>query len=108
MRVTILPPNARAILDHVLQCSAVGTVDDIAVGLKGFQARTGVDEIIVANRMTSGGIVIDGQSVTLADIEAIRALVPMGVEGAIVGSALYKGAFTLPEALDVARGAPPR
>jgi luciferase family oxidoreductase group 1 len=46
-----LPPNARAILDHVLQCSAVGTVDDVAAGLKAFQARTGVDEIIVASSM---------------------------------------------------------
>jgi phosphoribosylformimino-5-aminoimidazole carboxamide ribonucleotide (ProFAR) isomerase len=27
---------------------------------------------------------------------------PEGVEGAIIGSALYKGAFTLPEALDIA------
>ena len=29
-----------------------------------------IDEIIVANRMTSGGIVIDGHSVTLADIDS--------------------------------------
>ena len=33
---------------------------------------------------------------------ALRELVPEGVEGAIVGSALYKGAFTLPEAFEVA------
>ena len=33
---------------------------------------------------------------------ALRALVPLGVEGAIVGKALYAGAFTLPQALDVA------
>jgi alkanesulfonate monooxygenase SsuD/methylene tetrahydromethanopterin reductase-like flavin-dependent oxidoreductase (luciferase family) len=46
-----LPPNARAILDHVLQCSAVGTVDDVAAGLKAFVARTGVDEVIVASSM---------------------------------------------------------
>lgn len=46
-----LPPNARAILDHVLQCSAVGTVEDVAAGLKGFVARTGVDEVIVASSM---------------------------------------------------------
>ena len=39
---------------------------------------------------------------TLADIAAIRELVTEGVEGAIIGSALYKGAFTLPEALDLA------
>ena len=37
-----------------------------------------------------------------ADIAALRALVPLGVEGAIVGKALYAGAFTLAEALDVA------
>ena len=43
-----LPPNARAILDHVLQCSAVGTVGDVAAGLKAFIARTGVDEVIVS------------------------------------------------------------
>lgn len=44
-----LPPNARAMLDHVLQCTAIGTVDDVATGLKGFIARTGVDEVIVAS-----------------------------------------------------------
>lgn len=46
-----LAPNARAILDHVLQCSAVGTIDDVAAGLKAFRARTGVDEIIIASSM---------------------------------------------------------
>ena len=46
-----LPPNARAILDHVLQCSAVGTAEDIAAGLKAFVARTGVDEVVVASSM---------------------------------------------------------
>ena len=46
-----LPPNARAILDHVLQCSAVGTVDDVRDGLKAFVARTGVDEVVVASSM---------------------------------------------------------
>ena len=35
------------------------------------------------------------------DLEALRALVGRGVEGAIVGKALYAGAFTLPEALHV-------
>jgi putative long chain acyl-CoA synthase len=46
------------------------------LGGEGFVAWPGpalrkfVDEIIVANRMTSGGIVIDGHSVTLADIDS--------------------------------------
>ncbi|HEV7341805.1 MAG TPA: LLM class flavin-dependent oxidoreductase [Sphingopyxis sp.] len=46
-----LPPNARAILDHVLQCSAVGTADDISAGLRAFVARTRVDEVIIASSM---------------------------------------------------------
>jgi phosphoribosylformimino-5-aminoimidazole carboxamide ribotide isomerase/phosphoribosylanthranilate isomerase len=40
----------------------------------------------------------------LADIAAIAKLVELGVEGAIVGKALYAGAFTLPEALAVSNG----
>jgi phosphoribosyl isomerase A len=43
--------------------------------------------------VTSGGVS------SLSDLEAIASLVPRGVEGAIVGKALYAGAFTLPEAL---------
>ncbi|PMC74705.1 bifunctional 1-(5-phosphoribosyl)-5-((5-phosphoribosylamino)methylideneamino)imidazole-4-carboxamide isomerase/phosphoribosylanthranilate isomerase PriA [Brachybacterium sp. UMB0905] len=51
---------------------------------------------------TDARIVASGGVSSLADLEALRALVPHGVEGAIVGKALYAGAFTLPEALEVA------
>ena len=51
---------------------------------------------------TSRPVVASGGVSTLDDIAALRGLVDAGVEGAIVGSALYRGAFTLPEALDVA------
>ncbi|HRW19208.1 MAG TPA: bifunctional 1-(5-phosphoribosyl)-5-((5-phosphoribosylamino)methylideneamino)imidazole-4-carboxamide isomerase/phosphoribosylanthranilate isomerase PriA [Dermatophilaceae bacterium] len=51
---------------------------------------------------TDRPVVASGGVSTLADVTAIRGLVEAGVEGAIIGSALYKGAFTLPEALDVA------
>ncbi len=51
---------------------------------------------------TDRPVVASGGVSTLEDIVAIRSLVGEGVEGAIVGSALYKGAFTLPEALDAA------
>ena len=51
---------------------------------------------------TDRPVVASGGVSTLADVEAVRGLVPQGVEGAIIGSALYRGAFTLPEALDVA------
>ncbi len=53
-------------------------------------------------RRTSQPVVASGGVSTLADIEALRGLVGVGVEGAIIGSALYRGAFTLAEALDVA------
>ncbi|WP_422936186.1 bifunctional 1-(5-phosphoribosyl)-5-((5-phosphoribosylamino)methylideneamino)imidazole-4-carboxamide isomerase/phosphoribosylanthranilate isomerase PriA [Sinomonas sp. P47F7] len=47
-------------------------------------------------------VVASGGISSLDDLRALRELVPLGVEGAIVGKALYAGKFTLPEALDVA------
>lgn len=51
---------------------------------------------------TERPVVASGGVSSLDDIAALRELVPLGVEGAIVGKALYAGAFTLPAALDVA------
>lgn len=51
---------------------------------------------------TSAPVVASGGVSSLEDVRALRDLVPLGVEGAIVGKALYAGAFTLPQALDVA------
>jgi phosphoribosyl isomerase A len=48
---------------------------------------------------TERPVVASGGVSSLADLHAIAELVPLGVEGAIVGKALYAGAFTLPEAL---------
>lgn len=49
-------------------------------------------------------VVASGGVSSLDDIAGLRELVPLGVEGAIIGRALYAGAFTLAEALDVAAG----
>ncbi|MFZ2963583.1 MAG: bifunctional 1-(5-phosphoribosyl)-5-((5-phosphoribosylamino)methylideneamino)imidazole-4-carboxamide isomerase/phosphoribosylanthranilate isomerase PriA [Rhodoglobus sp.] len=51
---------------------------------------------------TDRPVIASGGVATLDDIAALRELVPHGLEGAIVGKALYAGAFTLAEALDVA------
>lgn len=51
---------------------------------------------------TQAPVVASGGISSLDDLAALRDLVPLGVEGAIVGKALYAGAFTLPQALDVA------
>lgn len=50
---------------------------------------------------TKKPVVASGGIATLADIKALAALRSIGVEGAIVGKALYAGAFTLQEALQV-------
>jgi 1-(5-phosphoribosyl)-5-[(5-phosphoribosylamino)methylideneamino] imidazole-4-carboxamide isomerase/N-(5'phosphoribosyl)anthranilate isomerase len=47
--------------------------------------------------MASGGVS------TLDDLCALAGLAPVGVEGAIIGKALYAGAFTLPDALAAVR-----
>ncbi len=51
---------------------------------------------------TRAPVVASGGISSLSDLMALRALVGRGLEGAIVGKALYAEAFTLPEALDVA------
>ena len=51
---------------------------------------------------TKKPIVASGGVSSLEDLIAIRALTAIGVEGAIVGKALYAGAFSLPQALEVA------
>jgi phosphoribosylformimino-5-aminoimidazole carboxamide ribonucleotide (ProFAR) isomerase len=51
---------------------------------------------------TDKPVIASGGISNLDDIAALRKLVAAGVEGAIVGKALYAGAFTLPEAIDVA------
>jgi len=48
---------------------------------------------------TDRPVVASGGVSSLADVRALAALVPLGVEGAIVGKALYAGEFTLEQAL---------
>jgi phosphoribosylanthranilate isomerase len=48
---------------------------------------------------TNKPVIASGGVSSLADLHAIAELVPLGVEGSIVGKALYAQAFTLQEAL---------
>ena len=54
---------------------------------------------------TDRPVIASGGVTTLADIEALMGLVVDGVEGAIAGTALYEGRFTLEDALALTRGA---
>lgn len=50
-------------------------------------------------------VVASGGIARLEDIAALADLVPQGIDSAIIGKALYSGAFTLQQALAVADGA---
>ena len=53
--------------------------------------------------VTDKPVVASGGVSSLDDIRALASLRSIGVEGAIVGKALYAGSFTLPQALKAAR-----
>ena len=57
----------------------------------------------VAQR-TDAEVIASGGIARLEDLEALRQLVPLGITGAIIGTALYVGNFTLTDALAVASG----
>ncbi|SBW24852.1 bifunctional 1-(5-phosphoribosyl)-5-((5-phosphoribosylamino)methylideneamino)imidazole-4-carboxamide isomerase/phosphoribosylanthranilate isomerase PriA [Protofrankia symbiont of Coriaria ruscifolia] len=63
-----------------------------------------LDLLRTVTAATSRPVVASGGVSSLDDLAAIAGVA--GVEGAIVGKALYAGAFTLPEALAVASGQP--
>jgi luciferase family oxidoreductase group 1 len=46
-----LPPQARAMLDHVLSCSAIGSPASIKVGVEEFLQTTGADELMVTSQI---------------------------------------------------------
>jgi phosphoribosyl isomerase A len=54
--------------------------------------------------VTKKPVIASGGIATLEDISALAKLQSLGIEGAIVGKALYSGAFTLQQALQVSRG----
>lgn len=54
--------------------------------------------------VTDAPVVASGGVSTIDDLRAIASLVDRGVEGSIVGKALYAGRFTLPDALAAVSG----
>jgi 1-(5-phosphoribosyl)-5-[(5-phosphoribosylamino)methylideneamino] imidazole-4-carboxamide isomerase/N-(5'phosphoribosyl)anthranilate isomerase len=52
--------------------------------------------------VTRAPVIASGGISVLQDLNDLRALTNIGIEGAIVGKAIYSGSFTLPEALEVA------
>ncbi|MCG5433506.1 bifunctional 1-(5-phosphoribosyl)-5-((5-phosphoribosylamino)methylideneamino)imidazole-4-carboxamide isomerase/phosphoribosylanthranilate isomerase PriA [Mycobacterium sp. MYCO198283] len=62
-----------------------------------------VDLLTAVADRTDAPIIASGGVSSLDDLRAIATLTGAGVEGAIVGKALYAGRFTLPEALAAVR-----
>lgn len=97
----------------------LGVLDDVLSDLNGTGCRTfvvadasrdgslhGADVDLfryVADRV-DGEVIASGGVASLDDLVRLRSLTPVGVRGVVLGSALYHGAFTLDEALAVARG----
>ena len=57
----------------------------------------------VAERV-DGDVIASGGVASLDDLRRLCTLTEVGVRGVVLGAALYHGAFTLAEALEVARG----
>jgi len=72
------------------------------VAKDGMLAGPNIELLTKVAERTDRPVIASGGISNLDDIAALRDLVPLGIEGAIVGKALYTKAFTLLEALDVA------
>lgn len=64
-----------------------------------------VDLLREVCQVTGSPVIASGGVSSLADIEELARFTAEGIEGAIVGKALYAGAFTLPQALEIAGAA---
>lgn len=69
----------------------------------------GADEALfrrVCEQVGGSAVVASGGVASLDDLRRLRALRDTGVRGVVLGAALYRGAFTLEDALAVAAGLP--
>jgi 1-(5-phosphoribosyl)-5-[(5-phosphoribosylamino)methylideneamino] imidazole-4-carboxamide isomerase/N-(5'phosphoribosyl)anthranilate isomerase len=75
------------------------------VNKDGMLAGPNLDLLSAVCSRTERPVIASGGVSSLEDLRVLADLTPIGVEGAIVGTALYTGAFTLVEALDAVRKA---
>jgi 1-(5-phosphoribosyl)-5-[(5-phosphoribosylamino)methylideneamino] imidazole-4-carboxamide isomerase/N-(5'phosphoribosyl)anthranilate isomerase len=69
----------------------------------GTLAGPGLDLLRRVCARTGRPVIASGGVSSLDDLRALATLAPLGVEGAIVGKALYAGAFTLEQALEAVK-----
>lgn len=68
-----LPVQARVMLDHVLECTAIGGPEAIRAGLERFIARTGVDEVMLTSSIYDPQARRDSLSIAAAAMRAMAA-----------------------------------
>ncbi|MHC3474994.1 bifunctional 1-(5-phosphoribosyl)-5-((5-phosphoribosylamino)methylideneamino)imidazole-4-carboxamide isomerase/phosphoribosylanthranilate isomerase PriA [Streptomyces sp. 7R007] len=73
------------------------------IGRDGTMTGPNLDLLREVCAATRRPVVASGGVATLDDLRALTALTTAGVEGVVVGKALYAGAFTLPQALAAVR-----
>jgi len=74
------------------------------VNADGMLTGPNVDLLRAVAERSGRKVIASGGIATLDNLRDLRTLVPHGIEGAIIGTALYVGRFTIEEALQVAEG----
>lgn len=68
-----LPPQGRALFDHLGQAAAVGTPEDVAAAITRFAERTGADEIILAGATYDPAARIRSLELTVQGLQELEA-----------------------------------
>ncbi|MBI4487836.1 MAG: 1-(5-phosphoribosyl)-5-[(5-phosphoribosylamino)methylideneamino]imidazole-4-carboxamide isomerase [Deltaproteobacteria bacterium] len=93
-------------LELARRCEADGASRIIYTDISRDGASLGVniEETLRLSRAVKIPVIASGGVASLEDIRRLKVLEKDGVEGVIVGRALYSGAFTLREAIEVSKG----
>ncbi|MBK8446264.1 MAG: bifunctional 1-(5-phosphoribosyl)-5-((5-phosphoribosylamino)methylideneamino)imidazole-4-carboxamide isomerase/phosphoribosylanthranilate isomerase PriA [Micropruina sp.] len=92
--------------EAVDRLSAAGCATFVVTDVKsdGMLSGPNLDLLRAVAARTDAEVIASGGIAQLDDLRALRELVPLGITGAIIGTALYVGHFTLSDALDAAAG----
>ena len=68
-----LDPTARAMLDQVLSCTAIGSPDTVRTAMKQFIERTGADELMITSQMFDHGARLRSYEIA-AEVRGVKAV----------------------------------
>ncbi|MDT8379032.1 MAG: 1-(5-phosphoribosyl)-5-[(5-phosphoribosylamino)methylideneamino]imidazole-4-carboxamide isomerase [Desulfotignum sp.] len=83
------------------ETSGVAAINFTDIHRDGMQTGPNIEETAALARAISIPVIASGGVATLADIENLRKIEPLGVTGVITGRALYEGTLDLKEAIRV-------